>query len=270
MLEANIKNQLAGYLGKLQAPIELIASLDDSAAAGQMRELLTDIAALSPKVEVRTDGADARKPSFSVGRAGEPARIRFAGIPMGHEFTSLVLALLQVGGHPPRVSDDTLAQIRALEGEFRFVTYISLSCQNCPEVVQSLNLMALVNPRISHETVDGALFQDEVERLKIMGVPAIYLNGELFGQGRMELEEILAKVDSGAAARAAASIDARAAQFLAPSCPSGSRLRLGCNTERMLRATPRNGSSQGLSARDRRSSPDRWYCRDFSGSGALW
>ena len=140
MLEANIKNQLAGYLDKLQAPIELIASLDDSAAAGQMRELLTDIAALSPKVEVRTDGADARKPSFSVGRAGEPARIRFAGIPMGHEFTSLVLALLHVGGHPPRVNDQVLAQVEGLPGPLRFETYFSQSCQNCPDVAWSRRL----------------------------------------------------------------------------------------------------------------------------------
>ena len=201
MLEANIKNQLAGYLDKLQAPIELIASLDDSAAAGQMRELLTDIAALSPKVEVRTDGADARKPSFSVGRAGEPARIRFAGIPMGQEFTSLVLALLQAGGHPPKVDAAVIEQIKGLSGSMRFETYISLSCHNCPDVVQALNLMAVLNPKIRHTMIDGALFQKEVEERQIMAVPTVYLNGEEFDQGRLELGQILAKVDTGAAAR---------------------------------------------------------------------
>ena len=211
MLDATLKTQLQAYLTKLTRPVDIRAALDDGETARQMAELLQEVAALSPLLNyVEAADAGVRTPSFQITRPGENTGIRFAAIPLGHEFTSLVLALLQVGGHPPRVSDDTLAQIRALEGEFRFVTYISLSCQNCPEVVQSLNLMALINPRISHETVDGALFQDEVERLKIMGVPAIYLNGELFGQGRMELEEILAKVDSGAAARAAASIDARA------------------------------------------------------------
>jgi alkyl hydroperoxide reductase subunit F len=132
--------------------------------------------------------------------------IRFAGIPMGHEFTSLVLALLQVGGHPPKADADVLEQIRNLEGEYRFETYISLTCQNCPDVVQALNLMAVVNPNIRHVMIDGALFQDEVSERQIMAVPTIYLNGEVFGQGRMSVEEILAKLDTGAAAREAEKI----------------------------------------------------------------
>ena len=210
MLDADLKNQLQAYLTRVSRPVEIVASLDDSDTARQMRELLQEIASLSPLVSLveRDDGAE-RKPSFRITRPGEPIGIRFAAIPLGHEFTSLVLALLQVGGHPPKVSDEVLAQIRDLDGEYNFVTYISLSCQNCPEVVQSLNLMALVNPKIRHETVDGALFQDEVTRLQIMAVPTILLNGQEFGQGRMELEEILAKVDSGAEARAAAKIAAR-------------------------------------------------------------
>jgi alkyl hydroperoxide reductase subunit F len=129
--------------------------------------------------------------------------IRFAGIPMGHEFTSLVLALLQAGGHPPKVEEEVLEQIRNLDGDFRFETYISLSCQNCPDIVQALNLMAVVNPKVRHVMIDGALFQDEVSKREIMAVPAVYLNGELFGQGRMSLEEILAKLDTGSAKREA-------------------------------------------------------------------
>jgi len=201
MLDAAIKTQLAAYLEKLQAPIELIASLDESSAARQMRELLAEIAALSPKVSVREDGTDARKPSFSVGRAGESARIRFAGIPMGHEFTSLVLALLQSGGHPPKVDVAVIEQIKALPGSFRFETYISLSCHNCPDVVQALNLMAVLNPGVESVMIDGALFQDEVNARRIMAVPTVLLNGENFGQGRMTIEEILAKVDTSGTLR---------------------------------------------------------------------
>jgi alkyl hydroperoxide reductase subunit F len=209
MLDANIKTQLAAYLEKLQAPIELVASLDGSDAARQMRELLTEIAELSPKVAVRTDGTDARKPSFSVGRPGEPARIRFAGIPMGHEFTSLVLALLQTGGHPPKVDAAVIEQIKALSGSMRFETYISLSCHNCPDVVQALNLMAVLNSGVESVMIDGALYQDEVSARQIMAVPTVMLNGEAFGQGRMTIEEILAKVDTGASARDADKLNAK-------------------------------------------------------------
>lgn len=209
MLDATIKTQLAAYLEKLQAPIELVASLDDSAKSTEMRELLHDIAALSPLVTVRDDGKDARKPSFSVGRAGEPARIRFAGIPMGHEFTSLVLALLQTGGHPPKVDAAVIEQIKGLSGTMRFETYISLSCHNCPDVVQALNLMAVLNPGIESVMIDGALFQDEVNTRQIMAVPTVLLNGEAFGQGRMTIEEILAKVDTGASARDAEKLNAK-------------------------------------------------------------
>ena len=213
MLDTAIKTQLAAYLEKLQAPIELVASLDESSAARQMREMLADIAALSPKVSVREDGNDVRKPCFSVGRPGEAARIRFAGIPMGHEFTSLVLALLQTGGHPPKVDAAVIEQIKGLgdngKGNFRFETYISLSCHNCPDVVQALNLMAVLNPGVESVMIDGALFQDEVNTRQIMAVPTVMLNGENFGQGRMTIEEIIAKVDTGATARDAEKLDAK-------------------------------------------------------------
>ena len=177
-----------------------------------MRELLQEIVSLSPLLSyVEASGSAERKPSFQITRPGMDIGIHFAAIPLGHEFTSLVLALLQTGGHPPKVSEEVLAQIRDLDGEFNFVTYISLSCQNCPEVVQSLNLMALINPKIRHITVDGALFQDEVTQRQIMAVPTILLNDKEFGQGRMELEQILAKVDAGAEARAAAKIASKEA-----------------------------------------------------------
>ena len=204
MLDSSIQAQLKSYLERLQAPIELVASLDDSAGAAEMRELLNDIAPLSDKVTVRFDGQDARKPSFQITRAGADMGLRFAAVPMGHEFTSLVLALLQAGGHPPKVEADVIEQIQALEGEFVFETYMSLTCHNCPDVVQALNLMAVLNPRIRHTAIDGGLFQAEVEQRQIMAVPTVFLNGQPFGSGRMELAEILAKVDTGAAARDAA------------------------------------------------------------------
>ncbi|MGB4854591.1 MAG: alkyl hydroperoxide reductase subunit F, partial [Candidatus Dechloromonas phosphoritropha] len=150
MLDANIKTQLKAYLEKLQTPIELVASLDDSPAAREMHGLLTDIAGLSDKVSLRDNGDSARRPSFAIGRPGEAASIAFAGLPMGHEFTSLILALLQTGGHPPKVDAEVIEQIKALPGNFRFETYISLSCHNCPDVVQALNLMAVLNPGVSH------------------------------------------------------------------------------------------------------------------------
>jgi NADH-dependent peroxiredoxin subunit F len=209
MLDTHIKTQLHAYLEKLQWPIELVASLDGGDKSAETRALLSDIASLSAKVMVREDGDAELKPSFTVGRPDEPARIRFAGLPMGHEFTSLILALLQTGGHPPKVEPAVIEQIRALDVDLAFETTISLSCHNCPDVVQALNLMAVLNPRISHTMVDGALFQARVEELKIMAVPTVRLNGQPFGQGRMTLEEILAKVDTGATQREAAKLSAK-------------------------------------------------------------
>jgi alkyl hydroperoxide reductase subunit F len=204
MLDDNVKAQLRGYLARLTRPIELVASLDASKAAGQMRELLEDVAAQSELVRLRLDGAAARRPSFTISAVGADMGVTFAAIPMGHEFTSLVLALLQAGGHPPKVTEDVIRQIQALEGDLHFETWMSLTCHNCPDVVQALNLMSVLNPRVRHTAIDGGLFQAEVEELGVLAVPAVFLNGAMFASGRIELTEILAKVDTGAAARAAA------------------------------------------------------------------
>ena len=206
MLDANMKTQLKAYLEKVNRPFTIVASLDDSDKSRELRALLQDITSLCNKITLREDGEDSRRPSFSLHRPDADMHLRFAGIPMGHEFTSLILALLQTGGHPPRLADEKIAQIRALEGEFLFETYFSLSCQNCPDVVQALNLMAVLNPNIRHVAIDGALFQKEVDERQIMSVPSVYLNGELFYQGRMGVDEILARIDSGAASREAAKL----------------------------------------------------------------
>ncbi|AZF05553.1 alkyl hydroperoxide reductase subunit F [Pseudomonas sp. R5-89-07] len=209
MLDANLKAQLKSYLERVTQPIEIVASLDDGAKSQEMLALLQDVTSLTTLITLNTDGNDARKPSFSINRPGADISLRFAGIPMGHEFTSLVLALLQVGGHPSKASVEVIEQIRALKGEFSFETYFSLSCQNCPDVVQALNLMAVLNPNIRHVAIDGALFQAEVDERQIMAVPSVYLNGVNFGQGRMGLEEILAKLDTSGIEKAAEKISAK-------------------------------------------------------------
>ena len=212
MLDTTLKAQLKTYLERITLPVELVASLDDSAAASQMRALLEDIAALHPRVSARFDGDEGlqvRRPSFAIRRVGSDIDLRFAAVPLGHEFTSLVLALLQAGGHPPKVEAELAAQIRAIDpGEgrtLRFETWMSLSCHNCPDVVQALNLMAVLNPRVQHVAIDGALFRGEVDARQILAVPQVFLNGEPFASGRMTLEEIVRKVehafDSTAAAR---------------------------------------------------------------------
>ncbi len=207
MLDTNLKTQLKAYLERLQRPVAIVASVDDGAKSAEMLELLEDIRSQSDRitVEVRRDDAE-RKPSFALTSPGHDISLRFAGLPMGHEFTSLVLALLQVGGHPSKAAAELLDQVRGLEGEFLFETYYSLSCQNCPDVVQALNLAAVLNPNIRHVAIDGALFQDEVEAREVMSVPSIFLNGELFDQGRMTLEQIVARLDTGAARREAEKI----------------------------------------------------------------
>ncbi|HVI60320.1 MAG TPA: alkyl hydroperoxide reductase subunit F [Luteimonas sp.] len=207
MLDDDLKTQLKAYLERLQRPVVLVASVDDGDKSRELLALLEDIRAQSDKVsvEVRRDDAQ-RKPSFAVTSPGHDIDLRFAGLPMGHEFTSLVLALLQAGGHPSKAAPALLEQVRNLRGEFRFETYFSLSCQNCPDVVQALNLMAVLNPDVHHVAIDGALFQDEVEAREIMSVPSVWLNGEPFEQGRMTLEQVVARLDTGAAEREAGEI----------------------------------------------------------------
>ena len=213
MLDTNLTTQLKAYLTKIRLPIELVPALDDSNKSRQMTELLGEIAALSPDVSVAdpdaVTGTDVLRPSFLIRRIGTEVAVRFAGLPLGHEFTSLVLALLQVGGHPPKLSDDVIEQIRLLDGDYRFETFFSLTCQNCPDVVQALNTMSLINPRIRHVAIEGGVFREEVAARNILSVPAIFLNGEPFAQGRMEIEQVLAQLDTGAGVRTAQRIAAK-------------------------------------------------------------
>lgn len=200
MLNEELTSQVRTYLELLEAPIELIASLDESPKAQELQQLLTQISDLSDQVTLRTDGTNSRKPSFDIVR--DTTKVTFAGIPLGHEFTSLVMALLQVSGRAPKEEPTVIQDAQNLTGEFHFETYYSLSCQNCPDVVQALNILAVLNPGVTHTAIDGALYQDEVEQRDIKSVPSVYLNGEPFAQGRMELAEIISKIDTNAAARA--------------------------------------------------------------------
>ena len=201
---------MKSYLERATQPIEIVASLDDSKASGEMLSLLKDVAEASPLVKLTESRDDNhRKPSFSVNRPSENHGPRFAGLPMGHEFTSLILALLQIGGYPPKVEEAVLEQIRALDGDFEFEIYVSLTCHNCPDVVQALNLMAIQNPRIRTTMIEGGTFQEEVKERQVMAVPTVFLNGTEFGQGRMSLEEILAKIDTSGVEREAKKIAAK-------------------------------------------------------------
>jgi len=211
MLDDALKAQLGAYLERVTQPFEIVASLSDSENSRDMLELLEAIASLrSDKITLRTDGQDARKPSFTLQRQGTSTQLRFAGLPLGHEFTSLVLALLWTGGHPPKEEAETLDNIRALDGDFNFEVFMSLSCHNCPDVVQALSLMAILNPKVKTTVIEGGAFQDEVTQREIMAVPMVFLNGQMFASGKMSLAEIVAKLDSNSAAKEAAKVNAKA------------------------------------------------------------
>ncbi|PQA75663.1 alkyl hydroperoxide reductase subunit F [Rhodoferax sp. TS-BS-61-7] len=210
MLDDTLKSQLGAYLERVTLPIEIVASLGEDDNSVEMRDLLQTIQSLrSDKITVAYDGQDARKPSFTLKRAGTDTSLRFAGLPLGHEFTSLVLALLWSGGHPPKVEQDVIDQIKGLDGDFNFEVYMSLTCHNCPDVVQALSLMAILNPKVKTTVIEGGAFQDEINAREIMAVPSVYLNGALFGNGRMLVEEIVAKLDTGAADKDAAKLSAK-------------------------------------------------------------
>jgi NADH-dependent peroxiredoxin subunit F len=196
LLDAEIKDQLSQYLPLMEGKVHIKVSAGSDNISRDMLTLANELAAMSSNIKVEQTQLE-RTPSFSINRPGEDTGITFAGIPLGHEFTSLVLALLQVSGRAPKVDANILNQIKEIQGSYHFETYASLSCHNCPDVVQALNVMSLLNPNITHSMIDGAVFKEEVEEKDIMAVPSVYLNGEFFSSGRMSLEEFLAKLGSG-------------------------------------------------------------------------
>lgn len=208
MLDATLKTQLQSYLQNLKSAVELSVFLDNGPKSIELKNLVTEIVAMSPLVSlVEKPAAEERVPSMLIHSTANNTNIRFAGVPMGHEFTSLVLALLHSGDHPMKIELGVIEQVRSLSGEFNFETYVSLSCQNCPDVVQALNMMAAINPQITNVMIDGALFSEEVHQRNILAVPSVYLNGEVFAQGRISLSEVLNKLDSNSGARQASAIN---------------------------------------------------------------
>ena len=195
-LDAEIKSQLNQYLQLLENNIVLKVSVGSDKVSDEMLALINELDYMSSKITME-NVALVRTPSFSVNRVGEDTGVTFAGVPLGHEFTSLVLALLQVSGRAPKIDQNVINQINNIDGEYHFETYVSLTCHNCPDVVQALNIMSVLNPNITHSMIDGAAFKEEVERKDILAVPAVYLNGEPFGNGRMVIDEILAKLGTG-------------------------------------------------------------------------
>lgn len=191
ILEPELKAQLAQYLELLEGDVLIKVSTGSDKHSKDMVELVNELASMSSKITIEHTVLD-RTPSFSVNRPDEDTGIVFAGVPLGHEFTSLVLALLHVSGRAPKVEDEVIDQIKSIKDELKFESYISLTCQNCPEVVQALNIMSVLNPNITHTMIDGAVFKEEVESKNVMAVPTVYLNGEEFTSGRQTVEEILA------------------------------------------------------------------------------
>lgn len=194
ILDIEIKNQLSEYLKLMENDILIKLSTGDDPVSKDMTALVEELVTMSPRIKMELAELP-RTPSFCINRINEDTGITFAGIPLGHEFTSLVLAILQVSGREPKIDSKVRKLVEQIQGEYHFETYISLSCNNCPEVVQALNIMSVLNPNITHTMIDGAAFKDEVESKDIMAVPTIYLNGEFFASGRMTLEEILGKLD---------------------------------------------------------------------------
>ena len=210
MLEQDLAAQLRQYLTLLRRPITLTASLGTDDGSRRMRELLTEIAGMSDRITLWLDGTATHRPSFTLTRQDGEQHLTFAAIPLGHEFTSLVLALLWTGGHPPKVEPGTIEKIRALPGTYDFKVYMSLSCHNCPDVVQALTLMAVYNPKVRVTVIDGGLFQKEVDELQIMAVPTLYLDGKMIANGRMGVDEIIGLIDRNAGVRDAEKLSAKA------------------------------------------------------------
>ena len=196
-LDKTIKAQLKQYLGLLESDVVFQASLGQDERSAKVQAFLEEIVAMSPRLSLENIAAS-RQPSFTIAQAGQTGRVQFAGLPLGHEFTSFVLALLQVSGRAPKVEDAVIDRIRAIKQTLHFETYVSLTCHNCPDVVQALNMMAILNPTISHTMVEGGMFREEVENKKVMAVPTVFLNGDEFANGRMTIEQLLDKLSGPA------------------------------------------------------------------------
>ncbi len=198
-LTPDIKNQIKQYLDLLESDIVFQVNLGDDQNSKNVKEFLEEIANMSSKITIEEKSLT-RQPSFKIAQLDKESGVEFAGIPLGHEFTSFVLALLQVSGRPPKIEQELANQIKAIDKELHFETYVSLSCHNCPDVVQAFNIMSVLNPKISHTMIEGGMFQDEVKERGIMAVPTVYLDNQVFSSGRTTVEQLLEKITGPASA----------------------------------------------------------------------
>ena len=193
MLDKETKQNLAQYLDLMEAPVVFSVSTDDTANSQQLFEFVNEVADMTDKITVEQKTLP-RTPSFEINSLQKTSGITFAGIPLGHEFASFLLALLQVSGRPPKIADTLIQSILEINQPLHFESYVSLTCHNCPDVVQALNILAVLNPLITHTMIEGGMYQNEITEKQIMAVPTVYLNEKEFASGRMTIEQILGKI----------------------------------------------------------------------------
>ncbi len=196
MLDQNLKNQLAQYFKLLKTEVTIGLFADQDENSKKVRAFLEEVAGLSDQIKLEEKELT-YKPSFEIKGAFEHGRIVFAGLPLGHEFASFALAMLQAGGVEPKVDASTKSRIKALTAS-DFETIVSLSCHNCPEVVQAFNIMAILNPAINHTMIDGGMFQEVAEGRDVLAVPAIFKDGVFFEGGKQSMEHLLELLGSDA------------------------------------------------------------------------
>ncbi|WP_026374613.1 alkyl hydroperoxide reductase subunit F [Aestuariibacter salexigens] len=200
MLTNDILQALKQYTANMQSPVTLVLQQDDGQSNQEKRQelksFLEQVAGVSDNLNVVEPDKYALRSglSFTLEVNGEPTGIVFSGIPGGHEFNSFVLALLQAAGTPIKLDSTLQNMIKAVDKPLSFEVYISLSCHNCPDVVQALNQFALLNPHIKTEMIDGGLFPELVEQNNIQGVPTVILNGEVFANGKVDTAQLIDKL----------------------------------------------------------------------------
>lgn len=192
-LNSELRQQFSSYMDLLKEDIVLSASLDESDSSNKVKLFLDDVASISDRVTISEVSLD-RTPSFRIDTKSKVGNVFFAAVPLGHEFASFVLAMLQSSGVVPKISSDTIKRIQNIDQIYNFETYISLSCHICPDVVQALNIIAVLSDKITHTTIDGGLYKNEIEELGIMAVPTVMCDGVEFTAGRTSIEEILDKL----------------------------------------------------------------------------
>jgi alkyl hydroperoxide reductase subunit F len=196
MLDQDLKSQLTQVFSAIETPIELVYGQSSHEKQAELVSMLEDVASTSPKITAVNSNVPASVPGFRIERNGTITGISFRGIPGGHEFTSLIVALLNVDGKGKMPDAGIASRIKALKGPIRLKTYISLTCENCPDVVQALNQMSLIHGDFHHEMVDGGFTPDEVSAAGIQGVPSVTVDSKMIHSGRIAFLDLLVKLEA--------------------------------------------------------------------------